>query len=224
METESPKMIKAIIFDMDGVIVDSEGLHVRAEKAAFNKFNLPVTENDWSGSKGRTSREFFAEMIQRYQSEANNSQATSEKIIAEKLAYLRKNANGLQLYPDFKELIAFIKEKYPHTALATSSSRDELQLSLDKFNLGQYFNAVIDGDMVKYGKPHPEPYLLAMQKLNVNPENCIIIEDADNGITAGKAAGARVIALTTSLAREKLQHADYIVDNLKEVKEIFEKY
>ena len=77
--------------------------------------------------------------------------------------------------------------------------------------------------MVSKGKPDPEPYSLTISKLRLNPEDCIVIEDSDNGILSAKRAGAKVIAVTHSFGREKLKEADYIVDSLLEVKQLLEK-
>jgi len=94
----------------------------------------------------------------------------------------------------------------------------------NKFNLSDYFDVIVTKEEIKNGKPHPEPFLKTASKIEILPENCLVIEDSDNGIIAAKKAGCLVIGITTSLSREKLQEvgADHVVDSFDELEKILE--
>ncbi|MDP3734123.1 MAG: HAD family phosphatase, partial [Nanoarchaeota archaeon] len=108
-------------------------------------------------------------------------------------------------------------------ALTTSNNEYLTNIALNKFNLYDFFNLVITGDVVKNKKPHPEPYLVTAQKLGFSPVEVIVIENSPSGVTSAKAAAMKTIAVTHTYPHEELQHADYIVDSLQEVKELLQK-
>ncbi len=212
---------KAIIFDMDGVIIDSEPTHVRAEKEVFEKFNIPVQPEDWFLLKGKTDLGAFGTILEKY----GIKEYTAQQLADEKMRiYPALAAGSLKLFDGFPELIAYIRPRYK-TGLATSSQAMLQEAVFRQFSLQQYFDAVVNAEMVKKGKPDPEPYLLAMQKLGAAPLDSLVLEDADNGILSAKRAGARVIAVTHTLSRERLEkaHPDYIVNSLQEILELLQK-
>ena len=102
-------------------------------------------------------------------------------------------------------------------ALATGASREKLEFILKKFQIKQFFDAIITADDVENGKPDPEVFLKAAQKLGVDPENCIVMEDASNGAEAAKAAGMACIAITSTRGKNQLQKADLVVNSYQEL-------
>lgn len=211
-------MIKAVIFDLDGVIVDSEIAHALAEKKVLAAYGLVIDEGDWNGFKGKKLNVMMQEIIDKYRIK----DVSLEQLIADKQKYNFEVIDQSVLFTDFQELIGSIQSDYA-IGLATSSTALFQAAIFDKFNLHSYFRAVVNAEMVSHGKPHPEPYQLAMRKLGVEPLEVVIIEDAPAGIESGKAAGAKVVAVTHSLPSSYLRSADYVVDSLLEVKDILKR-
>lgn len=209
--------MKALIFDMDGVIVDSEPLHVKAEKEVCRKYNVAINDDDWLAFKGKTTIDIFSSIIKKYNLNVAPAQMAEDKLVI----YL-KMLDSVRLFPGLHEILAYARQKYK-VALVTSSRASIQEAVFKKFALSPFFNVVVTADIVSKGKPDPEPYALAISRLGLNPEECIVIEDSDNGVISAKNAGAKVIAVTHSFGKEKLKKADYIVDSLLEVKDLLEK-
>lgn len=205
--------IKAVIFDMDGVIVDSESLSVASEKAVLNKHGIVIDESDWGTFKGKTTSAIFSYVIKKYHVE----NVTVEQMINEKFfQYMEMFDKEISIFPQFQELINYLRPKYK-IALTTSSVKEMKDRILEKFDLEKYFDVIVTGDMVSNGKPHPEPYLLTLNKLGLQGSECVVVEDSDNGITSAKEAGIKTIAVTHTFPEEKLSHADFIVDGLRDI-------
>lgn len=124
--------------------------------------------------------------------------------------------HSFSFYPKVSKLIDFLRKKGKKLAIVSASPREKLEKTVPKEFLKK-FNIVISGDDTSEGKPNPEPYLVAMTKLNVSPEESVVIENAPLGVKSAKAAGAYCIALTTTLGKEYLKEADEIVKNIKEL-------
>lgn len=206
--------MKAIIFDMDGVIVDSEYVHIKAEEAVFNKYDIEIDDSDWKSFKGKTPNDIFSYVIKRY-----DLKNVSVKEMADSKVnfYLDIAKTNLRLFDGFFELIEFLKKDYL-IALTTSSPKQIQELAFKQFHLNGLFDVVVTGDMIKNGKPDPEPYILTIEKLKLKPQECIVIEDSVNGIRSAKLAGVKTIAVTYTFNKEDLSEADYIVTDLIEVK------
>ncbi len=201
---------------MDGVIIDSEALSVESEKYVLHKYGITVEDSDWETFKGKTSVAIFNFIINKY----SIKNLTPEKMRVEKIEYyMTRFDECIRLFKGFTELIEYLRPKYK-IALATSSGEDIRIRVFDKFDLHKYFDHVVTGDMVTHGKPHPEPYLLALSKLGLPGSNCVVIEDADNGINSAQAAGIKTIAVTHTFPREILLHSNFVVDDLKEIKNL----
>jgi HAD superfamily hydrolase (TIGR01509 family) len=208
--------LKAVIFDMDGVIVDSEPLSVASERLTLDKYRIKINEEDWSTFKGKTSIAIFNHVIGKY----NVQNLSAEDMRREKMThYARMFDEMISIFPGFTRLIEYLRPKY-RIALTTSSRKDVKDRIFDKFQLHTYFDHIVTGDMVTNGKPHPEPYLLTLSKINLLPEECIVIEDSDNGIASAKGAGIKTIAVTHTFPKHKLAQSDFIVENLESIKKI----
>jgi HAD superfamily hydrolase (TIGR01509 family) len=210
------KPVKAVIFDMDGVIVDSEPLSVASEKATLDTYGIKIDPEDWSTFKGKTSLSIFNSIIDKY----GVKDLTAQEMRQEKMAhYARLFEDMISVYPEFADLIEYLRPKY--TIILTTSSGSDVQKKIfDRFDLHEYFDHIITGDMVSNGKPHPEPYLLTLSKAGLHADDCIVIEDSDNGVTSAKGAGIRTIAVTHTFPEHKLSHSDFIVDGLAKIKEL----
>ncbi|MDR1453036.1 MAG: HAD family phosphatase [Candidatus Margulisbacteria bacterium] len=204
--------IKAVLFDMDGTILNSMRCHQYAYAQAFQHYgikNVTATEiyqNEGTLSEFNTLKKF----LQR------NNMLADEQLISKIVNYSHSISQklllmfGNQPIQYMPELIYRLKtEKYP-LALVSGTSTSKIKLMLPE-SLYQNFNYVIGGRDVKNNKPDPECYLLAAKKLNVNPQNCLVIENSPNGIRAAKAAGMYCLAVTTTLSKTALTQADWII-------------
>jgi len=209
--------IKAVIFDMDGVIIDSEEIHVRSEKALYEKYNLKIEKEDWNYVKGRNAQDSHSYILQKN----NRKDLNVADLISENIKIYQEMAkNNIKLFSGFKELINFVNKNFK-LALTTSSNKLNQQFAFNIFNLHNFFDIVVTGDMVTCGKPHPEPYQKTIAKLNVPASQCIVIEDTANGVMSARAAGAKTIAVTHTFPTHKLEMADFVVNNLHTVKSLF---
>lgn len=212
------QLIKAVIFDMDGVITDTEPLHVEAERQVCREYGLDAPFDLWSGFKGKTTDDIFSRLVAEF---GGGRPLSVPELVARKTAiYLELAARGMPIIPDVVDFIRFVRGRFAKVGLATGSNRPIQQAVFDQLGLHPYFDAVTTAEDVVHGKPDPEVYLKAAECLRVPPPACIVIEDSDNGIRAAKAAGCRVVGITTSFPRERLLAvgADIIVDSYDELK------
>ena len=208
-------MIKAVIFDFNGVIVDDEALHDEAFVSVWKKeMGIILTDDDLEKLIiGRTDREGMQNIAEKYGVPADIDYMIEQK----KLGY-QKLATDLQPQKGLIELLNKISGKVK-IGLVTSALRLEVLRIMDLFNLGNYFEAVITGEDVEKGKPHPEPYLNAAKALGVRPDECIVIEDSPVGIWSAKNAGMYCVAIRTKVFNaSELYRADKMVNSLNEIK------
>lgn len=209
-------MIKALIFDMDGVIVDSEQIHMDAEVYTCKKFGLEVPLSEWEFFKGKTAVDIFDYIVKNF---GSSDVSVLDMIECKVEAYLEMAPKRMELIPNSLQFIKNNRKLFQKFALTTSSKRVAQEMIFNKFNLDSLFDVIVTGDEVVNGKPHPEPYLITVEKLELNPGQCIVIEDSDNGIISAKKAGCRVVGITTSFDRERLlkSGADLVVSDFLEL-------
>ena len=217
MDTER---IQALIFDMDGVIVNSEPIHEKAEMEVFREFGMEVDRREWDGFRGKKADDIFTYVIQKY----GNGDEPIEKMIERKIEmYLLHALHEMQLVSGAKEFFRRLSgsQKY-RCALTTSGRKDQQYKILAKFGLLDCFQVMVTADDVKNGKPHPEPYIATVQRLNLEPDVCLVIEDSDNGILSAKAAGCQACGITTTFTKGRLEGAgaDVIVAGFDELAQI----
>lgn len=216
------KKFLAVIFDMDGVLIDSEPLQVEAEKFTCDKFGIVVPDHEWMTFKGKTNRTIFGYIVEHYATQP----VSVDELVETKRKYYRENAvKRLRMIPGSLAFLEHLvlRPRGKSIALTTSTGRVIQKQVFEKFHLKSYFAHIVTGDDVTNGKPHPEPYLLTTSKLRLIPSFCVVIEDSDNGIKSAKAAGCSVIGITTSFPRERLLEAgaDHVVDTFAELIELF---
>jgi beta-phosphoglucomutase family hydrolase len=191
---------QAIIFDMDGVIVDNISYHIEALKIFLKQFGKDVTEEEFQNHyNGRTIQEVILEL----KPEANQTEVMRLAEEKEKIYRDLYRAN-LAPTPGLKDFLSLTQKAGIKMAVATSAITANADFTLDGLNIREYFEAVIDSTMVIKGKPDPQIYLKAAEELNISPENCVVLEDALAGIQSAKSAGMDVIGLYTSLKKEEL--------------------
>ncbi len=219
METK----IKAIIFDMDGVLIDSEPLWREAMIKGFNDLGFKFTEEDCKKTTGMR----FKEVVEHWFVEFNYKEKTVawfDKYVETLLIELIQK--GGREIKGITELLNFLKEKKYKIGLATSSNKKLMYAVLKHLKLGHYFSATCSAQTLKYGKPHPKVFLNCASALNCLPQECLVIEDSVNGVIAAKAAFMKVIAVPelSQLQNPKFAIANYTCKNMKEVKSIISKF
>ena len=209
-------MDTAIIFDMDGVIIDTEPLYTRAEIRLFGEYGVEIPEEDWSLFRGCAEEDFFNLSMQHY------------KIAEDKSIFIKKGREyvheefrkGLAFMPGFHALLGRVKQNHK-TGLVTASPRHTIDWLCELIHLNRIFKYIITGSESARNKPYPEPYLDMMKLLNVSSKNVVIIEDSLFGLQAALSAGAHVIAKTGSVPDKDLIIAHRIVSHLDEISEEF---
>jgi HAD superfamily hydrolase (TIGR01509 family) len=201
--------IQALIFDMNGVIVDDEHLHRQAYEMVFDKLGHSLSQADYDDYfVGRVDEDAFRDACA-----AKCIEAGLEDCLELKCGYYRElAAHNLVPLPGVLDFIAGCAARYP-LALATSAIKAEAGLIMREFNLEPYFKAMVTAEDVTRGKPDPQVFWLAARRLGVAPEHCLVVEDSTAGVEAAKAAGMACLAITSSYGRRQLSQADLIIDS-----------
>lgn len=198
---------------MDGVIVDTAPYHLKAWQEVFQKRGVKFTEEDFQHSFGQRN-----DSIVRNTLDEHISRGEMEAVATEKEETFRRLArHNIKPFPGVIKLIRSLREHGFKTALASSAPIENIRLVIHGLDIANCFDALVSGRDVTEGKPSPQSFLLASRELGVEPENCIVIEDAVVGVAAGKSARTQCIAVTNTHPRESLRKADLIVDTLEEV-------
>lgn len=207
------RWIKAVIFDLDGTIVDNIPFHAQAFLEFARKHNTHLSLGEYySTIQGRINKEIIPALFK--------ENLTEEQIKAyadEKEAIYRRLYKNIMPVPGLFGLFKEIKEKGLKLALATSAPSKNVDYVLSKLNIRGVFDVQVNGDQASRGKPDPEIYLKTAEILGVKPKECLVFEDSVPGIKAAKAAGMTVIALTTSHPPEKLKEADGVIDDFTQI-------
>lgn len=194
---------RGLIFDLDGVIVDSEALHNDAVAAAVRAFGAELPASLFDEFMGSPDEVILEVASQRYL-EGRVSAATL--LEAKQRLYLEVQAQ-VRAIPGALDFIPAARACFEGVALATSSLRVNQALVFARFDLARWFDAVVTAEDVTHTKPHPEPYLRAVAALGLPAAQCVVLEDSVNGIRAAREAGCDVIGLTTSFPAEALRAA-----------------
>jgi len=209
----STSKAKAVIWDMDGVIADTGPYHFSAWQEVFQKRGVDFTEDDFRRKFGQRN-----DTIIRNTLGEGISQSEIDAIASDKERNFRQRVrHNIKSLPGAIKLITSLKEHGFSMALASSAPMENIQLVTRGLDIESLFQAIVSGREVNEGKPSPQGFLLAAQKLGVEPKNCIVIEDAIAGVTAAKRAGMRCLAVANTHPRKNLTEADLIVDTLKAV-------
>jgi beta-phosphoglucomutase family hydrolase len=202
----------AIIFDMDGVIVDNHQFHLKSWLQFFEEHGVSMSEKEYKQKvNGRTMGEILPKILGRDMTKEEIRELGGQKEAKYREMYRPhiKPAEGL---PQFLEEL--IKNETPF-AVATSAPPENVKFTLENTGLRERFTTIIDDTMVSKGKPDPEVYLTAAKALDMPPERCIVFEDAILGIQSGKNAGMKVVGVATTHSREELEaeDTDYVMDD-----------
>ncbi|MEE9213304.1 MAG: HAD family phosphatase [Thermodesulfobacteriota bacterium] len=207
-------MIKAVIFDMDGVMVDSEYLWERAETILLSRRNIEYNDQYRDQIVGLNQNDSGKLLIETF-----SLNESIEKVISERIDILFElYDNQLKLNTGLINLLEKLKINNFLLAVASSSPKKVVRYVVDKFKLSNYFHAIISGDNAAEGKPHPEIYLKTAQELSTAPKSCVAIEDSINGLISAKEAGMYCIAVPDKrLSQNLFKKADMILCSLDEI-------
>ncbi|MFH0759080.1 MAG: HAD-IA family hydrolase [Bacteroidota bacterium] len=205
--------MKAVLFDMDGVLLDSEEYICQAAVEMFREKGFSVDPEDFMEFTGMGENRYLGGVA-----EKNLIPFHLERDKARTYEIYGKLVKGkLEAYAGVREFIGRCQEEGLKLALASSADPIKIRINLEEIAIPPgTFHTMVSGLDIEHRKPAPDIFLKAAENLGVNPEECLVIEDAVSGVAAGKAAGARVLALTTSFAAEDLSAADWIAPSLSE--------
>jgi beta-phosphoglucomutase len=206
-------MIKGILFDLDGVIVDTLHYHFLAWKHMFELRGGTVSEHTILLHEGRNSREILPILMQ--EAAVIIPAEEQEEFIENKREYYRSIVHVAH-YPGAFKVIDELKSRGYKIALVTACALKNMQHSLSAAQQA-HFGFIITGDEVPRAKPYPDPYLVAARQLKLEPQQCVVIENAPLGVEAAKNAGMYCIAVQTTLGKEYLSAADCILHNIEEL-------
>ena len=201
----------AVIFDMDGVLVDGEPLHYEAVRGLLAEEGVDFSLADYQRYLGTTLESTWADLRNRY-SLARTYEWYAEAYDHEVIRSYREDA---ELLPGAEALLGALTGAAVPLALASSSNREWVDAALDALGLRRFFAETVAGDEVTRGKPDPEIYLRAAQRLNAEPNHCVAVEDAPAGIASARAAGMAVVAVRTPMTADlPLSDATWVIDSL----------
>lgn len=206
--------IKTVLFDMDGVVIDSEKLHLRAMGLTLEKFGIHYTQAFLNEYVGRSDESFFDYVFNNM-----DSSFEVEDLLETKNMFFADLLKDLQYVEGYTEFMKFVKEQAWQTGLVTSSSLFTLNKVNALLNLTPNFDVLITEEDTQKHKPYPDPYLLALVKFDADKSRTLIIEDSINGIISGKDAGCIVAGITTSFEAKTLLDAgaDFVVNSFNEI-------
>ena len=206
-------MLRGVLFDMDGVLVDSEELIFLAAKKMFEEKGVKVKRKDFLPYIGTGEDSYLSNVARKhgYSIRIEGDKARTYEL------YDELSEEHLSILPGVENFIKKCKRKHLKLAIATSADEFKLKVNLRKLsNVSTFFDATVNGLGIKRKKPYPDIYIEAAHRLNLDPSECLVVEDAVSGIKAAKAAKAKCLALATSFSNQELSEADWICTDLSE--------
>ncbi len=205
--------IEAVIWDMDGVIADTAAYHLKTWQEALAQKGVDFTESNFKESFGQRNDRVIRGVLGEETTDDEISAIADEK----EASFRRRIGDHLKPLPGVIELMKALTERGFRMALASSAPIENIRLLLEGLDIGSFFQCIVSEKDVTEGKPSPQVFLLAAEKLGVSPGSCIVIEDAVAGVAAAKRAGMYCLAVTNTHAETSLTEADLIVSSLAAV-------
>jgi beta-phosphoglucomutase family hydrolase len=206
---ESPS---AVIFDMDGTLVATTELDFLAWQKLFKEYGVNITFQQYFPLLGKKSSDMVLHFL-------NVQGQNAIYPLTKKMEYFDQlvDLKGIEILPNSEKILSELKNRNIPLALATSSRQRKMKRIMQQTGFAKYFDVFVTGEEVQKGKPNPDIFLLAAQRLSIDPSNCLVFEDAINGVIAAKSAGMKCIAITNTHQRNDLQMADVVIDDFNQI-------
>jgi len=203
-------MKKAVIFDMDGVIAETEQAHIGAEKQTMLKYGIKISEDELHEYTGTTAKVMFTNLIKKYK-----LNTTFDRIFKEKEEILFKLLEeDVQPTKGVIALLRNLKKMKIKLAVASSSHKRMIEYVLKKLEIIDLFDSIVGAEDIDRSKPDPEIFLISAKRLNMNPEECTVVEDSKLGVEAAKKAGMKCLGyVNPSSGKQDLSKADLVADD-----------
>jgi beta-phosphoglucomutase family hydrolase len=206
-------MLEAVIFDMDGVLIDSEPFHLVVNERIFEDLGINMSEDEYHSFIGTTHKDMWTIIKNRY----NLPQSVPELVnmqVSGNIDYIKNEEIQSIKIKGITDLLSRISRENIKIGIASSSPNEVINLVIKKLNISDYFSAIVGGEEIKKGKPAPDIFLKAAKRLEEKPSDCIVVEDSKNGTLAAKAAGMKCIGFKNpNSGNQNLEKADLIIDN-----------
>ncbi len=205
---------EAIVFDLDGTLIDNNSYHIEAWKVFYRALNREWSNEEYKTKfNGKINREILNYIFQKELSAGEIQQYTDEK----ESLYRQLYEPHIKPIPGLLNLLNQIQDASISMAIATSGLPVNIKFMFDRIPIEQYFKKVVDATYITNGKPHPEIFLKAASFVNADPAKCIAFEDSVAGVRSAKTAGMKVVALTTTHTKEDVHEADLIIKDYTDI-------
>lgn len=217
-------MLQAVIFDMDGVIIDSEPAHYQVNQRLFHELAIPVSLAEYQTFIGLSNTSMWTILKSKYHLEPSVSELVDMQVKGN-FDYIMTEA--IEPIPGVSELIQLLTTNRIKLAIASSSPHSIINLVMARFNFRSFFSGIISGENLAHGKPAPDIFWAAAKIIEESPENCLVIEDSTNGVKAAKDAGMKCIGFQNkNSGPQVLSRSDLIIDhftklNLEMMRDLF---
>lgn len=207
--------MKAVIFDMDGVLVDSQPYHFKADIDTMAEYGVIKDQKFYESFAGTLTADRMRTLKEMFGLDAPVEEMTIKR---ENMILDIMGKEDIKPVLGIPEFLRSIKEKVLTTAVASSSDYKLINLILDRLKIAKYFDSVTSGSDVKRGKPSPDVFLLAAERIGIEPAECLVVEDSENGVKAAKAAGMKALGyINPTSGKQDLSLADFITDDFKKI-------
>lgn len=207
-------MSKAVIFDMDGVLVDTEPEHRKIEHEIFKRLGITPTDEELKSNVGKGQMDTWSGYKEKYGFAEDPEEIVKSEAQMTREIYMSESLKPIE---PAAELLKDCARYGFKIAVATSSEKENEDRVLKRLCLEEYIDVSVAGDMVSSTKPSPEIFLLAAKLLGTKPEDCVVIEDSKNGVLAAKAAGMKAVGYKVTESSQDLSMADIVIDSFDKI-------